>query len=128
MADGVRRIGLLEAALAGNPHLHVARHPYWKQDPFKVYLTSPHAGGKAISDALAARGVTVEMSDGRGCLLMMPLDGGTRELREAIVAAAHDLAAVTTRDSPPLLLNGASANGTAPFRGVACTTHHQAPL
>ena len=106
MADGVRQIGLLEAALAGNPHLHVARHPYWKQDPFKVYLISPHAGGEAISDALAARGVTAEMSDGRGCLLMMPLDGGTRELREAIVAAAHDLAAVTTEIPHPCYLTG----------------------
>ena len=96
MRDGLRQISLLEAGLAGNPHLNVARNPAWKQDPFKIYLTSPHAGGETISEALADHGVTAEMSDGRGCLLMMPLDGGSPALREAVLAAAHDLAAVTT--------------------------------
>lgn len=127
MADGVRQIGLLEAALAGNPHLNVARHPYWKQDPFKVYLTSPHAGGEAISDALAARGVTAEMSDGRGCLLMMPLDGGSRELREAIVAAAHDLAAVTTDIPSPCYLTERPQT-VLPLSEVWLAPRHTKPL
>lgn len=104
MENGVRQLSLLEAALLGNPHLHVARASAWKQDPFKVYLVSPHASGEAISDALARHGVTAEMSDGRGCLLMMPLDGGSASLRENILAAAHDLANVTTDIPRPCYL------------------------
>lgn len=127
MRDGVRQIGLFEAGLAGNPHLNVARHPHWKQDPFKVYLTSPHAGGEAISEALAAHGVTAEMSDGRGCLLMMPLDGGSRGLREAVLAAAHDLATVNT-DIPRPCYMSAPPETAVPLSEAWLAPRHTMPL
>ena len=101
IAVGTARIRTLEARLAGNPHLQIARKPSWKQDPFKVYLTCPHASGEAIADLLAARGGIAEMTDGRGCLLMLPLDGGAEDLPDILLAVADDLAEVHTTIPKP---------------------------
>lgn len=76
MQQGAARIAALEDTAKSWRHLRIARADIWRQDPFKLYLTSPHASGETIAALLDARGCVAEMSDGRGCLLMLPLDGG----------------------------------------------------
>lgn len=127
MAEGMRQIWLLEAALAAHPHLNVARKAAWKQDPFKLYLTSPHASGEAISDVLAAHGITAEMSDGRGCLLMLPLDGGDVDFRERLLAAAADLADVYT-DIPRPCYCTAAPETVVPLQDAWLAPRESRPL
>lgn len=92
MKAGLAQIGKLETVLQGLQHLQLQRRPEWQQDPFKVYLTSPCASGETIARLLDAHGCVAEMSDGRGCLLMLPLDGGDPALAAVFAAVDAELA------------------------------------
>lgn len=93
MQAGMAQIQKLEAALDGCQHLRLERRVDWHQDPFKCYLTSPNASGETIARLLDDHGCVAEMSDGRGCLLMLPLDGGDPALAEVLTAVDAELAA-----------------------------------
>lgn len=93
MQAGMAQIQKLEAALDGCQHLRLERRADWQQDPFKCYLTSPNASGETIARLLDDHGCVAEMSDGRGCLLMLPLDGGDPALAEVLTAVDAELAA-----------------------------------
>lgn len=56
MQQGARRIVALEAAAASWQNLAIERDSDWRQDPFKLYLTSAHASGETIARLLDARG------------------------------------------------------------------------
>lgn len=92
MTAGAARVQTLEEMAAEWQHLTIARRDQWRQDPFKLYLTSPHASGETIGRLLAANGAVCEMTDGRGCLLMLPLDGGDAALAETCRAVDIALA------------------------------------
>ena len=64
MQQGARRIAALEAAADSWQNLAIERDSAWRQDPFKLYLTSAHASGETIARLLDARGCVAEMSDG----------------------------------------------------------------
>lgn len=104
MQRGVRRIAALEAAAASWQNLAIERDSDWRQDPFKLYLTSAHASGETIARLLDARGCIVEMSDGRGCLLMLPLDGGDPALAEILADVDQALAEVDEAIPAPCYL------------------------
>lgn len=95
MAEGLARIQALETQAQRWQHLRIERNAAWRQDPFKCYLTSERASGETIAIALAARGVTAEMSDGRGCLLMLGLDGPDAALAAALADVDRALAGVS---------------------------------
>ncbi len=56
-------------------HLVLEETLWWFQDPFKLYFTCPHASGEAIGEVFRELGLECEMTDGRGALVMLPLDG-----------------------------------------------------
>ena len=101
IAQGAARIEQLKQRLASHLHLRIVDKASWQQDPFKLYLTCPHASGEAIADVLAQHNCIAEMSDGRGCLLMLPLDGGAEDLADTLLAVADDLATITTEIPKP---------------------------
>lgn len=94
MGEGVAQIRRLEAVLNGLRRLQLQRRSEWQQDPFKLYLTSPCASGETIARLLDGHGCVAEMSDGRGCLLMLPLDGGDPSLAAVLAAVDEELAAL----------------------------------
>lgn len=94
MAEGVARVRALEARAAGFEHLRIQRREAWQQDPFKLYLTCDHASGETIARLLDERGCVAEMSDGRGCLLMLGLDGGDDSLDSDLAAVDRALATI----------------------------------
>lgn len=104
MQQGARRIAALEAAAASWQNLAIERDSNWRQDPFKLYLTSAHASGETIACLLDARGCVAEMSDGRGCLLMLPLDGGDPALVEILADVDHALAEIDEAIQAPCYL------------------------
>lgn len=104
MQQGARRIAALEAAADSWQNLAIERDSDWRQDPFKLYLTSAHASGETIARLLDARGCIVEMSDGRGCLLMLPLDGGDPALAEILADVDQALAEVDEAIPAPCYL------------------------
>ena len=81
--------------------------PGWAYDRTRVVLTAPE-GGYALSEALAARGVDVEMSDAcRVVCILSPVDGPER--LERLARALRDIAADGRREG---------SDGT----GAACGT------
>ena len=82
--------------------------PGWAYDRTRVVLTAPE-GGYALSDALAARGVDVEMSDAcRVVCILSPVDGPER--LERLARALREVAADGRREGP---------DGTGAARGTA---------
>ena len=85
--------------------------PGWAYDRTRVVLTAPE-GGYALSEALAARGVDVEMSDAcRVVCILSPVDGPERLAR--LARALRDIAADGRREG---------SDGT----GAACGTAERA--
>ena len=81
--------------------------PGWAYDRTRVVLTAPE-GGYALSEALAARGVDVEMSDAcRVVCILSPVDGPER--LERLARALRDIAADRRR----------GPDGTGAARGTA---------
>lgn len=95
MTAGALRVQTLEKKVAGLSHLVIRRSAAWRQDPFKLYLTCDHASGETIARLLDAQGAVCEMSDGRGCLLMLPLDGGDAALSVMLAAVDEALAQIS---------------------------------
>ena len=82
--------------------------PGWAYDRTRVVLRAPQ-GGYALSEALAARGVDVEMSDAcRVVCILSPVDGPER--LERLARALRDIAADGRREGP---------DGTGAARGTA---------
>lgn len=53
-------------------------------DPYRWYLRSNRCSGEALAEALQQRKIDVELSQGDGCLLILPLDGHCQKLLIAL--------------------------------------------
>lgn len=100
MAEGRARIERLRAQFADNPVLTIAEDKAWHSDPFKCYLVSAHVSGETLGQHLEAHGQMVEMCDGTGALLLMPLDGGDAALADCLTTVANALAQLPKETKP----------------------------
>ena len=96
--------------------------PGWAYDRTRVVLRAPQ-GGYALSEALAARGVDVEMSDAcRVVCILSPVDGPER--LERLARALRDIAADGQRgpDGTGAACAGGSGAACAGGSGAVCGT------
>lgn len=127
MQAGAAQIQNLEAVLHDCQYLRLERRADWQQDPFKCYLTSPNASGETIARLLDDHGCVAEMSDGRGCLLMLPLDGGDPSL--ASVFADVDAALADCHENPPApCYCAAPPQQAVPLADAWLAPRHRLPL
>lgn len=73
--EGLARLDELEREIEKQDVLRLERHDAWGQDPFKLYFTAKGVSGETLGDLFRKYGLECEMTDGRGALIIAPLDG-----------------------------------------------------
>lgn len=133
-AHGAQALARLKAA-AAQFHAQAAAlgyadgqdEPGWAYDRTRVVLRAPE-GGYAFSEALAARGVDVEMSDAdRVVCILSPVDGPERlERLERLARALREIAADRRRG--PDGTDAARGGGSGTEAGTFCAADRLPPL
>ena len=90
MEAGEARIRALRQAIGAGPYVCADCPDEWQADLYRLYLRPRRASSAQLETALVQAGVVPEMTDGRGVLLLLPLDGGDEAMHARILAACRN--------------------------------------